>query len=102
MSAETKEDSARRGARFLLAIVAATIAWPLVLGSGFMVLRAIRISGLVIFTFSIPPHLYPGTVWDDYPIWYHLFFLALVVPMHLVGGKLKTSKGAPNVQPQPA
>lgn len=28
-------------------------------------------------------------IWDLMPVWYHLVFLALVVPMHLVGGRTK-------------
>lgn len=27
-------------------------------------------------------------VWDRAPVWYHLVFLALVVPAHLAGGKI--------------
>ena len=40
-------------------------------------------------------------VWDQQPLWYNLLFLAQVVPMHLVGGKLRNTKGesSPTVQP---
>lgn len=30
-----------------------------------------------------------ASVWDEMPLWYHLPFLALVVPAHLVGGRLR-------------
>jgi len=29
-----------------------------------------------------------ASVWDQMPLWYHLPSLALVVPMHLLGGRL--------------
>ncbi len=29
-----------------------------------------------------------ASVWDQMPLWYHLPFLALVMPMHLLGGRL--------------
>ena len=30
-------------------------------------------------------------VWNVFPVWYHLVFLALLIPMTIVGGKLKQS-----------
>ena len=32
------------------------------------------------------------SVWDQMPLWYHLIFLALVVPMHLVGGRIRAGR----------
>ncbi len=29
--------------------------------------------------------------WNYFPVWYHLLFLALLVPMTILGGKLRTS-----------
>ncbi len=34
------------------------------------------------------------SVWDLMPVWYHLTFLAIVVPMHLVGGRIRTVREA--------
>ncbi len=41
-------------------------------------------------------------VWDQLPLWYHLLFLAQVMPMHLVGGKLRNTKRQSTPTPQPA
>ena len=41
-----------------------------------------------------------ASVWDQMPLWYHLIFLALVVPMHLAGGKLRTKNSGPRVDAQ--
>ncbi len=30
--------------------------------------------------------------WDLMPVWYHLTFLAVVVPMHLVGGRIRAAR----------
>lgn len=48
-------------------------------------------AGGIIFAFSIPPHFYPGTVWDDYPAWYHLLYLALILPFSWIGGRVAKS-----------
>ncbi len=45
-------------------------------------------AGLAILAFSIPPHLYPGHVWEEYPAWYHLWYLASILPIALVAGRL--------------
>ena len=34
-----------------------------------------------------------ASVWDQMPVWYHVSFLALVVPMHLAGGRLRAMRG---------
>ena len=43
-------------------------------------------AGVLILAFSIPAHLYPGYVWDDYPIWYHVVYLLSIVPIAVIGG----------------
>ncbi len=53
--------------------------------------RLAWLAGAIILALSIPPHLYPGTVWDDYPPWYHFVYLASIVPLALVGGRLARS-----------
>ena len=40
----------------------------------------------IILGLSIPDHLYPGYVWDDYPAWYHYTYLVSIVPLALLGG----------------
>lgn len=31
------------------------------------------------------------SVWNVFPVWYHLVFLALLIPMTILGGKLKST-----------
>jgi hypothetical protein len=38
-------------------------------------------AGLAILGFSIPPHFYPGSVWSEYPPWYHYTYLLSIVPL---------------------
>jgi hypothetical protein len=37
--------------------------------------------GGLFVVMSIPNHLYPGYVWNDYPVWYHLVYLSYLVPV---------------------
>jgi len=45
------------------------------------------IVGILIFAISIPPHIYPGYVWNDYPAWYHIAYLLSIVPIAVAGGR---------------
>jgi len=42
--------------------------------------RVALLAGAVIFAVSIPPHLYPGYLWEDYPAWYHIVYLISILP----------------------
>lgn len=44
------------------------------------------VAGAIILAASIPEHLYPGYVWDDYPVWYHLVYLASILPIAVAAG----------------
>ena len=45
--------------------------------------------GGLFVVISLPNHLYPGYVWNDYPVWYHLVYLSYLVPVAgLAGGWL--------------
>jgi hypothetical protein len=71
-----------------LAIFAAMIAATagvaaLVAGDG----RLAWIAGGLILAVSIPPHLYPGYVWDDYPAWYHTVYLISILPIAGLAGR---------------
>ena len=44
------------------------------------------ITGGLILALSIPPHLYPGYVWDDYPVWYHIVYLLSILPIAVIAG----------------
>ncbi len=45
------------------------------------------IAGGLILALSIPSHLYPGYVWDDYPAWYHIVYLLSILPIAVVAGR---------------
>jgi hypothetical protein len=45
------------------------------------------IAGGLILAVSIPPHLYPAYVWDDYPAWYHIVYLISILPIGVVAGR---------------
>jgi hypothetical protein len=47
--------------------------------------RVAWVAGGLILALSIPPHLYPGYVWDDYPAWYHIIYLLSILPLALLG-----------------
>jgi hypothetical protein len=46
------------------------------------------LAGGVILAMSIPPHLYPGYVWNDYPAWYHIAYLFSIIPLAVLAGQL--------------
>ena len=43
--------------------------------------------GILLLAFGL---FVQATVWNYIPLWYHLIFLALLVPMTVLGGRLKT------------
>ena len=45
------------------------------------------IAGGLILALSIPSHLYPGYVWDDYPAWYHIVYLLSILPIAVFAGR---------------
>jgi hypothetical protein len=49
--------------------------------------RMAWIAGGVILAVSIPPHLYPGYVWNDYPAWYHIVYVLSILPLAYLGGR---------------
>lgn len=46
-------------------------------------IRLIIFAGLL---FSVVDHI---IVWDQFPAWYHLLYLAYIVPLALLGGRIK-------------
>ena len=50
--------------------------------------RAPLILGLVLLAFGL---LKLVMSWEYVPIWYHVIFTAILVPMTIIGGKLKTA-----------
>ncbi len=37
--------------------------------------------GVVFFAIAFPAHAWPGTIWNDYPAWYHVVFLGYLIPV---------------------
>ena len=47
--------------------------------------RAFRLALSAWMTFSVVDHY---MVWDQFPIWYHLLYLAYIVPIAMLGARL--------------
>ena len=47
--------------------------------------KTIRMIILAWLLYSVVDHI---TVWDQFPIWYHLLYLAYVVPLALLGSRI--------------
>lgn len=43
--------------------------------------------GGIVLACSIRPHLFPGFVWDAYPVWYHLTYRVSILPIALLAGR---------------
>jgi hypothetical protein len=41
--------------------------------------------GVVLLAISVPWHI---RIWSEYPVWYHLVWLACLIPCALLGGRL--------------
>lgn len=49
--------------------------------------KAVRIFAALLLVVAVAHHLQPS-VWNGYPLWYHLVFWAYLVPLTLLGGRL--------------
>ena len=74
-----------------------TIGALATLAAGFVTVRISRSTaamwttgGLLLAAF-IPQHI---SLWDKFPLWYHLTFLASLVPLTWVGGRLASDRAA--------
>ena len=47
---------------------------------------ATLLPGVVLLAGFIPQHI---TLWEKFPVWYHLTFLLSLIPLTLLGGKLE-------------
>ncbi len=52
--------------------------------------RIFRLALAAWLTFSVLDHY---LVWDQFPVWYHLLYLAYIVPVAILGGRLIRLKG---------
>jgi hypothetical protein len=46
-------------------------------------IRATLLSGVLLLAAFIPQHI---SLWDKFPVWYHLTFLLALVPLSFIGG----------------
>jgi len=67
------------------------------LGAGFVAawidkgrMRAATLTGIVLLGLFIPGHY---RIWDKFPVWYHLIFLASLLPLTLLGAALNYRAG---------
>jgi hypothetical protein len=90
-----KED----GSTDLFAILAGILVWSIVLSilSGYVTVAIARSQGLVQTVIVGAILLAIGIFvqmqyWDVMPLWYHLSFLVLLLPMVVVGGKIRLAR----------
>jgi hypothetical protein len=72
-------------ARLSISVVASLAAGAVAARLGGVGSRAALATGIVQLVLFAPYHM---TIWDQYPVWYHLFFLGSLVPFALLGARL--------------
>jgi len=76
-------------ARLLIGAVATLAAGGAAAKIGGRAMAAI--TGTVLLLVFIPQHV---SLWDKFPIWYHLTFLASLIPLSMIGGRFAgTARG---------
>lgn len=79
-------DSAILGLVILFSAVLSILAgWLCVKMSRSPGLKIVLVLGIVQLLIGIGVQ---ASVWNSMPLWYHIIFLGLVVPMHILGGQL--------------
>ena len=61
------------------------------------IMRHVMILGIIQLLIGIGVQ---ASVWDQMPVWYHLVFLAFVLPMHLIGGRAVASGSGRKTHPR--
>ena len=56
---------------------------------------AILIAGALLLLLFIPQHV---TLWDKFPVWYHMTFLLSLVPLTYAGGRMAARLNGPRVR----
>jgi hypothetical protein len=49
-------------------------------------LKSLRIVIIAWLLFSVVDHI---IIWEQFPIWYHVLYLGYIVPLALLGGKIR-------------
>jgi hypothetical protein len=47
------------------------------------------IPGLILLAFFVPEHV---TLWDKFPLWYHLWFLLTLIPLAYLGSRIASAR----------
>jgi hypothetical protein len=71
---------ARLAVGALSTLAAGAVAAAIAKGNRTVVLA----TGIILVAIFVPIHV---TVWDKFPIWYHLVWLVSIVPVTLLGGR---------------
>ncbi len=50
----------------------------------------VLITGVIMLLIAVIWH---AMIWDQYPVWYHLFFFAYLVPLAMLGGRMVSLSG---------
>jgi hypothetical protein len=53
--------------------------------------RSATLAGVVLLLVFIPQHI---TLWEKFPVWYHLTFLLSLVPLSVLGGRFAATWSA--------
>jgi hypothetical protein len=48
------------------------------------------VTGVLLLLFFLPTH---AMIWAKFPVWYHLLFLASLVPLTILGGRAASRRG---------
>jgi hypothetical protein len=78
-------DLAMYASRLSISLVSSLAAGAVAARLGGVGGRAALATGVVQLVLFAPYHM---TIWDQYPVWYHLFFLGSLVPFALWGARL--------------
>lgn len=79
-------------ARLAMAAVTSIVAGIVVRAIAPASPRAPLILGILVLLLFLPIHV---MVWANFPIWYHAIFLLTIIPLVLLGARLKTVRPIP-------
>jgi hypothetical protein len=72
-------------ARLSIGIVASLVAGRVAAGMAPKPMAAAIALGVVLLLFFIPEHI---LLWNNFPVWYHLFFLLSLIPLSMLGARI--------------
>jgi hypothetical protein len=79
--------------RLSIGVVATVLAGWVAAGITRGSTMATLLTGVILLLAFIPEHI---SIWDKFPVWYHLTFLGSLVPLTLLGGRWPAMKDAPS------